>query len=225
MGKLRREYPILCDGEATISVVPSGCNYVESGEALWELLWSHVPTGSITEALKIAHTKRPAQGVDHLLEAAKQRAQEAPPCKPEQCLDKGKMAVKVLLATDPTECPRGWRSMLFQVGERFTSPWYQQIVGVYRVPRGTTVATRSAATDGIPEVLAAIRDAGGECLAGEPLPEKQKQTWPKVARQDAVPSCGKCGCIVLHNATECYRCNVALSGEVPWKPYPPNEEC
>jgi len=74
--------------------------------------------------------------------------------------------------------------------------------------------------------LIAIRDAGGEWLAGEKLPEPCEETWPTVRFGRDFFCCGQCGIGVPSHPkdNQCPECNTKLSGEVPWNPYPPNKD-
>jgi len=226
MGNLRREYPILSEGEPGTTLVPSGCNYVESGEALWELLWSHVPVPCIDGALKIAEAKLRGGDVAKLLEAAKQRAQEAPPCKPKPCPEpKAEMVEYVLLERANDEC------FLISPDTVGRAPWDKGTIrGKY-----LTRAHLSGSGDSLPVVLQRISDADGKYLGGMPLPPKAEKTYPVLKRPYSILHvngfddewthvCSQCGNRFRNGDPRiCSGCKSHLKGEIPWQPHPSNE--
>ena len=214
-----KKYPILCHrgglGDITLTgALGQGLDWGEGGSALFDLLWRRIPSGVIEAAVKEAKAANEKGDVANLLEAAKRHAEEAPPCKP---CPEGEMVVKVLVTypgASREKCNLMSLSSLSGPGTR--------VIGVYRIPqKANAIAGCTEA-----QALAAIRDAGGTCLAGEPLPEPVVETWPMVkAGRSMSPSCGRCGEPVLSTDDKCPLCQAPLSGEVPWTPYPANKGC
>ncbi len=120
--------------------------------------------------------------------------------------------------------------LLVSIGARMTFK-YTKLHGFYRAP------DRYFAGDTLGAILAEIRDAGGECLAGEPLPPKPELTFPILLRPEKViatsafqppwtHSCSQCGNHFTNgDPRRCSACKASLKGVIPWKPYPANEEC
>jgi len=220
MAELRREYPILCPykGAHITSILtagpPAGGDYTKSGEALFDLVWSQISGGTLSEATELARQKN-AHAVE-LLEAAKRHAEKAP----EPCAEKGEMVVKVLF-----ERGDGWSYFMMPGDRVLAKDEGAGYIGTYRVS-----AHCYACGAPLSEALAAIRDAGGTCLAGEPLPEKVEQTFPWIRRPDgehhSIRHCSQC----LYSSCgsqdgTCPGCKALLKGEVPWTPFPANKGC
>jgi hypothetical protein len=125
---------------------------------------------------------------------------------------KDKMVVKVMFQEEGDKC------VLFESGDYIYKQARVRLVGIYRVSKRTNGYWDPKRT-----VLTRIRDAGGECIEGEPLPEKCKDTWPLLRRPHFVYSaacplaCGRCSVAVESaDKVHCPSCGCKLSGEVTW---------
>ena len=144
-------------------------------------------------------------------------AEEAP--RPEPCPEpKGEMVVKVLTVHDN---PSAWGYHITTPGACL-EPHAENVrmVGIYRVPDSVLDEDRGG---GLAEALKAIRDGGGEWLAGAELPEKVVETFPWIRRPDKgydhVHHCSQC----LYTSSDpqdgpCPGCGDPLSGVIPWDP-------
>ena len=101
---------------------------------------------------------------------------------------------------------------------------FDSLLGVYRLdhPRDTGLAFA-----GMVEALLYIRDRGGECLAGEPLPEKPEEVWARFAMPEYLCAntphyyrCGRCLDSWFGNPTRprCPHCDAKLASSQPWIP-------
>jgi hypothetical protein len=93
----------------------------------------------------------------------------------------------------------------------------ERVIGFYRTPRNL----RFKLCLDTHQALEVIRDAGGECIAGELLPQKCEDTWPVLKMSyDIDPShperCGKCLIGYKEAPRRCHWCLAKLSGECYW---------
>ena len=143
-------------------------------------------------------------------------AEEAPLPKPEP---KGEMVERMLIGYGDDWRDNSSTNLLDKRPYGILGP-KRTFIGTYLVPNSQQFTQMTLKT-----ILAAIRDAGGTCLAGEPLPPKVLETWPAVRRTFPLPLCGNCGEPGASDGTTCSSCKVNISGEVPWTPYAANKGC
>jgi len=228
MGELRREYPILypyaSHKTSILTAGPeAGGDYTQSGEALFDLVWRRISGGTLTVATELARKKQ-AHAVE-LLEAAKKHAEEAPmPPEPEP---KGEMVRMVLVGYGPTadkscnlfpvDSAYGFARSETGPGRKAGACFPRTMLGVYLAPPSTSLCNLALA-----DALEQIRGAGGEWIAGEPLPEPVEETFPAVrlsGRAGWYWACTQCGDIYQNRPPSfCYSCKSPLSGTVPWDP-------
>ena len=213
--ELRREYPILHPYTArkasllTVGPLP-GEDYTQAGEALFDLVWRRISGTTLDVATQLARIE--CTSSVELLETAKRHAEEAsPPCpkpKPE-----GEMKAVVLLRSSSGAYYLPWLKYIGKPGYIGAT-----ILGRYEAPEGTCPGPYST----LAKALATIRDAGGTCLAGEPLPEPLPEpvveTWPLLHAGPHPYHCGHCLTGYSDRRSVCGYCKAKLDGVIPWDP-------
>ena len=136
-------------------------------------------------------------------------AEEAPlPPEPEP---EGEMKREILLLLS---CNHG--TYIVSPTAKLSGIIWTDSVGVYSMPKPTSLC----GCHSLAVALATIRDAGGKCLAGEPLPERAERaerTWPMLVSGYPYPwRCAHCLGGYLEPRPVCGYCGVPLKGEVPW---------